>query len=80
MLLSEAGKKKELTDSGRYTIEFGYAVAALVGERGGRNLDTMVDLDAYHGCSDDGALDDFLLGPKKAWWKNFPSQNGRSSR
>ena len=71
MFLSQAGNGKMLSDSASYPLEFGFAIAALIGPRGTRSEDTHVDLNAYIGCDDGGALEDFTKGPKKAWWKQL---------
>ena len=72
-----------MTQSASYTLDFGYAVAALVGNRSRRPSTTMVDLAAYSewASEDDlGALDDFHKGPKLAWWKRKPRKSVKGQK
>ena len=68
---AKAGNKKKLADSAVYPRAFGYALAALLGERTPAPKTLRVTAD-YRGAGDDlGALDDFLFGRRAAWWRSL---------
>lgn len=68
---TKAGNKKQLAASATYPLDFGFAVAALVGSLSSRPHPTEFSTGDYSAGNDLGALDDFLKGRENTWWRKI---------
>ena len=68
---TKAGNKAQLAASATYPLDFGYAVAALIGSLSSRPLPTEFSTGDYVAGDDLGALDDFLKGRNNTWWRKI---------
>ena len=70
--IPQAGNKAALEKSASYPYGFGLAVAAAMpASRGPRPEGFEIRIEEFHDSTDDGALDDFLKGPPRTWWRNL---------